>query len=138
MSSLFKDIFPDSEIASGYASRKTKTTCIINGALRDHFHSRLIEVIKTRPYSLAVDGSNDTGLQKMNPLTVRVFMDGMVMVQLSNVAQLDLTMPHSNAFEERVFSMIRKNKTPFRPNLDPEQILGSIITTKLALPKNII
>ena len=71
LSSLFKDIFPDSEIhvASGYASRKTKTTCIINGALRDHFHSRLIEVIKTRPYSLAVDGSNDTELQKMNPLT---------------------------------------------------------------------
>ena len=34
--------------------------------------------------------------------------------------------------------MIQKNKTPFRPNLDPEQTLGSIITTKLALPKNII
>ena len=25
------------------------------------------------PYSLSVDGSNDTGLQKMNPLTVRIF-----------------------------------------------------------------
>ena len=25
------------------------------------------------PYSLSVDGSNDTSLQKMNPLTVRIF-----------------------------------------------------------------
>ena len=39
---------------------------------------------------------------------------------LSNVAQLVLIMPHSNAFEERGFSMIQKNRTPFRPNLDPE------------------
>jgi len=56
---------------------------------------------------------------------------------LSQVAQLVLTIPHSNAAEERVFSMVRKNKTPFRPNLDPEETLGSIVTTKMALPKDI-
>ena len=52
---------------------------------------------------------------------------------LSQVAQLALTIPHSNASEERVFSLVRKNKTPFRPNLDPEETLGSIVTTKMAL-----
>ena len=36
---------------------------------------------------------------------------------LSKVARLVLVIAHSNADEERVFSMVRKNKTPFCPNL---------------------
>ena len=48
------------------------------------------------------------------------------------VAKLILVIPHSNAEEERVFSLIRKNKTAFRPNLDPKGTLSSIITIKLA------
>ena len=37
---------------------------------------------------------------------------------LSKVAQLVLVLPHSNAEEERAFSLVRKNKTCFRGNLD--------------------
>ena len=60
--------------------------------------------------------------------------DGQLRFQrLARVAKLVLTMPHSNAADERVFSMIRKNKTPFRPNLDPSETLGSIITIKMEL-----
>ena len=33
----------------------------------------LIDNMKLNPFSIAVDGSNDTGLSKMNPLTVRIF-----------------------------------------------------------------
>ena len=36
------------------------------------------------------------------------------------VAKLILVIPHSNAEEERVFSLIQKNKTAFHPNLDPK------------------
>ena len=36
---------------------------------------------------------------------------------LTKVAQLVLVLPHSNAQEERVFSLVTKNKTMFRPNL---------------------
>ena len=32
-SPLFKEMFPASEIAKSYASARTKTTCIVNGAL---------------------------------------------------------------------------------------------------------
>lgn len=53
--------------------------------------------------------------------------------RLSNTALLVLTIPHSNAAEERVFSLIRKNKTAFRPNLDPKETLGSIVTVKMEL-----
>lgn len=35
--SLFKSIFPDSEIAKEYSSGRTKTTCIVNGALKPFF-----------------------------------------------------------------------------------------------------
>lgn len=52
--------------------------------------------------------------------------------RLSKVAMLVLIIPHSNAEEERVFSMVRKNKTAFRPALDPKGTLSSILTIKLA------
>ena len=38
---------------------------------------------------------------------------------LSQVLQLILTIPHSNAAEERAFSTVRKNKTPFSTKLGP-------------------
>ena len=47
--------------------------------------------------------------------------------------RLILTIPHSNAEEERIFSLVRKNKTCFRPNLDPEEPLASIASVKLAM-----
>ncbi len=37
------------------------------------FRNALVEQMKVLPYSLATDGSNDNGLHKMNPLTVRMF-----------------------------------------------------------------
>ena len=49
--------------------------------------------------------------------------------RLANVAKLVLTIP---AQEERLFSMVRKNKTAFRPSLDPKGTLSSILTIKLA------
>ena len=39
---------------------------------------------------------------------------------------------HSNAEEERVFSLVTKNKTKFRPNLKLDGTLSSILTIKLA------
>ncbi len=52
--------------------------------------------------------------------------------RLSKVAKLVLVIPHSNADEERVFSIVRKNKTPFRPNLSLDKLLPSLLTVKLA------
>ena len=53
--------------------------------------------------------------------------------RLSKIAMLVLTIPHSNADEERVFSMVRKNKTPFRPSLGLDKTLPSLLTVKLAV-----
>ena len=45
----------------------------MNMALHPYFESVLVSHIKEHHFALATDGSNDTGLQKMNPLTVRIF-----------------------------------------------------------------
>ena len=55
--------------------------------------------------------------------------------RISKVAKLVLIIPHSTAEEERIFSMVRKNKTSFQPNLDPNGTLSSILTIKLANDK---
>ena len=70
---LFHDVFPDSEIAKNFSSRRTKTACIINGVIAPFFQQLLVESMKSDPFAIAIDGSSDTGIEKMNPLTVRVF-----------------------------------------------------------------
>ena len=50
---------------------------------------------------------------------------------LANVAKLVLILPHSNADEERVFSMVRKNKTAFCANLSLDTTLPSILHCKV-------
>ena len=73
LSPLFRDIFPDSNIAKGFAAARTKTTCILNMALHPYFESNLISQMRKDPFTLAIDGSNDNGLQKINPVTVRMY-----------------------------------------------------------------
>ena len=48
-------------------------TCMINGAIAPHFLRETVNIIKCSPFSLLTDGSNDTGLEKMNPLAVKNF-----------------------------------------------------------------
>lgn len=72
LSPLFADIFRDSKIAKGFAAARTKTTCILNLALRPHFEAALVSQMQEEPFSLAIDGSNDNDIQKMNPVTIRV------------------------------------------------------------------
>ena len=53
-------------------------------------------------------------------------------VRISDVAKTVLILPHSNAGEERVFSLIIKNKTAFRPSLQVDGTLASVLTIKMA------
>ena len=51
---------------------------------------------------------------------------------LTKVAKLILTIPHSNAGEERVFNLIKLNRTPTRSSLNTDGTLSSLIQIKLA------
>ena len=65
--------FPDSEIAKHYHCARTKTACSLNYALAPHQKDDLVSSMKREPFSLSVDASTDSGLSKMNPLTVRIY-----------------------------------------------------------------
>ena len=54
--------------------------------------------MKTKPYSLAIEGSNDSGLLKMYPLTVRVFTNDGISTQ-----RLDMCMTKSST-AQHIFS----------------------------------
>ena len=73
LSPAIRDIFPDSKIASKYHSASTKATCMLNGAVAPVLISDLIANMKAHPFSICIDGSNDSGLEKMNPITVRIY-----------------------------------------------------------------
>jgi len=50
ISPLFHEIFPDFEIAKAYGSGKTKTTCIINGALKPYCQQQHVQ--KNESYTI--------------------------------------------------------------------------------------
>ena len=64
--------FKGSKAAENFSCRRTKTATIIN-CLGSHYQKELISDLRSTPFSVMLDGSNDTGLAKMFPVTVRVF-----------------------------------------------------------------
>ena len=58
---LFKTVFPDSTFA------------IINKAFEPYCHSFLVDYCKSNPFNIGHGGSNDTGVQKLKPVSVRIF-----------------------------------------------------------------
>ena len=72
-SRMLPKLFPETKIAQKYSAAASKTTRIINGAKAPHFLRETVNIMKCSLFSLLTDGSNDTGLEKMNPLTVKIF-----------------------------------------------------------------
>ena len=56
---------------------------------------------------------------------------------LTRIAEAVLVIPHSNAEEERLFSIVRKNKTDSRSCLGLEGTLSNILALKLAYPEEL-
>ena len=55
---LFKEMFPDSEIAKKFACGRTKTTAIVKDALAPHFHKKMVNHL-SNTFSILMDESND-------------------------------------------------------------------------------
>lgn len=47
--------------------------CMLNGAVAPSLIADLVAKMRANAFSLMVDGSNDSGMEKMNPITVRIF-----------------------------------------------------------------
>ena len=55
---------------------------------------------------------------------------------LFKVAELVLVLPHSNAEEEQLFSIVRKNKTDSRSSMKLSGTLSSILAVKSSFPES--
>ena len=56
---------------------------------------------------------------------------------LSRIALCVLVVPHRNAGEERIFSMITKNKTNFQSHLQLRGSLNSVTRIKKSVPESL-
>ena len=73
LNTLLPNIFPDSKAAKKYKMRKTKPSCIPNESLASQFLQETVQIMKNDFCSFSTRGSNDTGVKKMNPLTVWLY-----------------------------------------------------------------
>ena len=92
---LFKDIFTGSEAARNYSSRRTKTTCIVNGAIAPI----LAESMRSRLFAIAIDGSSDNRVEKMNPQQFELLMMKVIIC--------------THSFWTHVYHQFRQQKTSF-------------------------
>ena len=82
-------------------------------------------------------------MEKKQQYTIEWTLSGYISVScfplLSKIALSVLTISRSNAAEEKVFSMIKKqNKTEFRANLDLSKTLDSVMVIKMIHPEQMI
>ena len=73
LSPTIRSVFPDSKVAVKYHSAKTKAMCMLNLAIAPALKKDLVENMKVHPFSVSIDGSNDNALDKMNPMTIRIY-----------------------------------------------------------------
>ena len=73
LSDLVNDIFPDSNIASKFKSKHTKTHSIIKNVLAKQFRCDLIETLRNIKFSIIIDESTDISSKKQLAVAVRFF-----------------------------------------------------------------
>ena len=73
LSPAIRSLFSDRKVAAKYHLASTKAMCMLNDAIAPSLISDLIVKMKNNPFSPMIDGSNDTGLEKVNPITIRIF-----------------------------------------------------------------
>ena len=64
--------FSDSHIAKQFTCGRTKTAATVN-CIGDYFFENLKGNKQNLPFSLMLNGSNDTGIQNMFPVTFRIY-----------------------------------------------------------------
>ena len=108
LSSLFKEVFPDRKIAKKYAARRKKTTAILNKSLAPHCLNYIVEHCKVHPYSVGTDGSNDTGIEKMNPICVQIFDVNRSRTVTTHFLDMCVTSGVGSATAEGIFTAIEE------------------------------
>ena len=122
LSPTVNKVFSDSKIVSKYHSASTKATCMLNIAVAPMLVHNLVEQMKIQPYSLSTDGSNDTGLEKMNPATVRIYD-----TTENRIATRFLDMcPTTSSTAEAIYGVLNDRLTKFLQSSNPWSMCTSV------------
>ena len=70
--SMTREVF-DGQVAKGYSCARKKSMATLNYAVEPALEEDLVSAMKNSRFSILIDGSNGSGLEKMNPITVRIF-----------------------------------------------------------------
>ena len=70
---FLKVSFPDSDIARKFSGSRTKTQCVITGALAPAQLEKIVSYGRANPFSPMVDESNDKADDKQFAVMVRYF-----------------------------------------------------------------
>ena len=73
-SPALRSCFGDSTVGKKYHSASTNATCMLNMAVAPFLINKLVDTMRNHPFSLSTDGSNDSGIEKINPMSIRVLM----------------------------------------------------------------
>ena len=71
LSDLVTDIFPDSNIASRFKSKHTKTRSIVNHVLTDPYQDGILSTLKELKFSIIIDDTTDISAKKQLAVVVR-------------------------------------------------------------------
>ncbi|KAJ8868818.1 hypothetical protein PR048_030359 [Dryococelus australis] len=97
---LLKKMFPDSKISSKYGCARTKTGALIR-SLTISTDENITETMKSQPFSLATDGSNDINDTKLYPIVVSYFD-----MEIGHIATTILTVQESHNNTEGIFKIL--------------------------------
>ncbi|GFN83339.1 connexin 27.5 [Plakobranchus ocellatus] len=83
LTGLLKNIFPDSKIAQGIKCGRSKATELVKTVAAERTE-KLVKKMKSQPFSISTDGSNDSGAGQLYPIVIKTFDDvcGQVLTQL--------------------------------------------------------
>nr|XP_015928697.2 uncharacterized protein LOC107455586 [Parasteatoda tepidariorum] len=110
--SLFRKMFPDSEIAKKYSSGRTKTTAIVK-EMGMKYKSALLDLIRTAPFCMSTDGSNNTD-SKLYPVVVTCFnpVKSEIESNLLTVPALEGDSTGCN-IAQLIIKVLKENEVPF-------------------------
>ena len=101
---LFRSVFPESKVAKGYACGRTKTCAIINKAMGPHCHDYIVH---NHAFSLGIDGSSDTDVEKMNPMTVRIWDINISKTVTTHFYNMCVTSGRDASKAEKLFEVVQ-------------------------------
>ena len=100
MTKFISKEFKGCATADQFACGGSKTAAILN-CIGSHMKEKFVSAMGTEPFSIMLDASNDTGLHKMFPVTIRIFDTNFdrIMTKFLDMNMLDGRNAPTAAFE---------------------------------------